>query len=218
MQSPGTEIGLVFRQLLSPESPDTQKAAVYKYFTPDASLYDPWCQIKRDNGSRESILRVYQVYRVLSPHSSLGITCIVHDEENNILHMDVCLSSHIFFSPIRRGSPARFIVRLELEKQDNAYLISRQESFLHPDELTMLILPPAASLVRLALGVCSKGFGLFVKAFQLAGYWRPGDATGITKASDGEAERKHVQSGHVDNRAQENRDKTKYQPCYTYEA
>ncbi|KAF8714728.1 hypothetical protein AX14_012691 [Amanita brunnescens Koide BX004] len=81
-----------------------------------------------------------------------------HDKIHNVLYMDVVLSFHIF-SPVQRGIPARLLMRFDLEKQDDVYLISRQGSFMHADELAKLTFLPASSVA------------------QLLGYWRPRNAT-----------------------------------------
>lgn len=67
MQDPRNEITSVIILLTTAVSPDIQRATLNKYFTPDAGFRHPLCRVDPSYGSRESLLGVYQWYRVMSP-------------------------------------------------------------------------------------------------------------------------------------------------------
>lgn len=60
MEDPIKEITGVVHELTSTASPDIQRAAVYKYYAPNAGFHHPLTYIEPGVLSRESILGVYQ--------------------------------------------------------------------------------------------------------------------------------------------------------------
>lgn len=60
MEDPVRDIISVVHDLTATDSPDVQRAAVYKYFAPNAGFHHPLAYIEPGVLSRESILGVYQ--------------------------------------------------------------------------------------------------------------------------------------------------------------
>lgn len=60
MENPAAEIVKVVKLFTTAATPDIQKAAIERYFAPDAGLQHPLCTVKRGTGSRNVILGIYQ--------------------------------------------------------------------------------------------------------------------------------------------------------------
>lgn len=73
MESPRDEVASVITLLTTAVSPDIQRATLQKYFTRDAAFRHPLCRVDSSYNSRESLLGVYQWYRVLSPKIDLTV-------------------------------------------------------------------------------------------------------------------------------------------------
>ncbi|KAF8346446.1 hypothetical protein F5887DRAFT_1182952 [Amanita rubescens] len=177
MEDPVRDIKEVFRQLTATASPDVQKEAVYTYYVPNAGLHHPLSYIEPGILSRESILGLYQWYRVLSPNVSIDVSNIVYDQRHNVLLLDVKQTFHVFFLPVV-PMPSRLLVRLILKEEDGLHRIAFQEDFFHPDDLAALVFPPAAPIVRLTLRTFGTASNICAKVSQVLGFWRP-RTTGI---------------------------------------
>ncbi|KAF8639317.1 hypothetical protein AX17_001597 [Amanita inopinata Kibby_2008] len=179
MQDPVREIKSVVEQLTAADSPDVQKAAVYKYYTPDAGFRHPLSQVDPGPLSRESILGIYQWYRIISPNVSIHLDNIVYDEPHSVLLLDVIQKFHLFFLPMD-PAPSRLLVRLTLKEDNGMYLIAMQEDFFHPEDIAALVLPPMIPLVRFTLQAAGVASNILAKTSQVLGYWRP-STTGISR-------------------------------------
>ncbi|PBK76443.1 hypothetical protein ARMSODRAFT_866430, partial [Armillaria solidipes] len=154
MQRPAHEISAVVSLITTAVTPEIQQAGIQRYFTPDAGFRHPLCAVSPGPGSRERVLGIYQWYRVMSPKLELDVKSVVYDKEQGILILEVVQSFHFRLSPFK-PAPSRLVVRLTLKEVDRLYYIAFEEDFYHPDDLMLLIVPPLASLVRLALGAAS---------------------------------------------------------------
>ena len=69
MDDPETEIRGVITQLCT-GSKDEQAQALETYFTNDASFTHPFCSVTDD---RTQIIRIFQWYKILSPHIDITV-------------------------------------------------------------------------------------------------------------------------------------------------
>ena len=72
MDDPVSEISEVVVKLTK-GSPKTQEDTLKKYFTTKASFYHPFCSA---SGNRDAILRIFQWYKIMSPHIDITINSI----------------------------------------------------------------------------------------------------------------------------------------------
>ncbi|KAF8906970.1 hypothetical protein CPB84DRAFT_1704369 [Gymnopilus junonius] len=172
MEDPAKEIISVAYQLTATESPDVQKAAVERYMTPDVGFKHPVCSVNPGPNSRESVLGIYQWYRVLSPHIDIGIESVVWDPKQNVLYVEGVQWFKLFFLPIK-PAPARLVIRLTLRKKSGLYYISQQEDFYHTEDFAALLLPMSAPFVRFGLTVAGVISNLLAQTANIFGYWRP---------------------------------------------
>ncbi|KAJ2918867.1 hypothetical protein MD484_g1532, partial [Candolleomyces efflorescens] len=172
MQNPSEEVSSVILQLATTTSPDVQQAAVYKYMTPDVSFEHPVCSVRSSANSREKLLKIYQWYRVLSPHIDLKVESVVLDRENEVMYIEMIQWFKLFFLPIN-PQPARLVTRLQLRKVLGLYYISRQEDFYHTVDFVRLLLPPLAPIfyILLTFGAIFSFMGSVVA--QQLGFWTP---------------------------------------------
>ncbi|KAK7039451.1 protein argonaute 1B [Favolaschia claudopus] len=147
MQNPSSEIVAVVSLLTAAAVPEVQKAAFYKYMTPDAGFRHPICSVTPGAGSRDQMLGIFQWYRIMSPNIDIKVNSVVHDTANNVILLDVVQRFHIRLSPFK-PAPSRLLVRLTLRLENGLYRIAMQEDFYHPDDFMSLLVPPLAPLVR----------------------------------------------------------------------
>lgn len=69
---PAAEIGEVVVKLTK-GSPKTQQNTLEQYFLPNASFKHPFCSVQ---GNRNAILRIFQWYKILSPHIDITINSV----------------------------------------------------------------------------------------------------------------------------------------------
>ncbi|TFK20170.1 hypothetical protein FA15DRAFT_647365 [Coprinopsis marcescibilis] len=183
MESPDVDIMSIVLNLTTTASAETQKATVEKYMTQDVEFRHPVCLIPRGRNSRDTVLKVFQWYRILSPTVDLKVNSVVFDQEREQIYLDLVQWFKLFFLPVD-PVPARLITRLELRKVENKYYISKQEDFYHPVDFTKLLFPPLAPLVSLWL-VISGVFSFWAATVgQSLGYWAttscdPADKNGV---------------------------------------
>ncbi|KIK64208.1 hypothetical protein GYMLUDRAFT_40497 [Collybiopsis luxurians FD-317 M1] len=172
MQDPEHEITSVVLQLTTAESPDIQKAAFEKYVSPDVGFKHPLCYVPPSRNSRETLLGIYQWYRVLSPRIIGKMNNVVYDKENHILLLDMSQIFHIRLSPFKPAW-SRLLVRVTLREVDGLFYISYQEDFYHTEEFANLLIPfltPAILLVKIS-GTAASNF--YASIAQTLGFWRP---------------------------------------------
>ncbi|OSC98601.1 hypothetical protein PYCCODRAFT_1439115 [Trametes coccinea BRFM310] len=165
-------------------NPEIQKAAVLKYYAHDAAFRHPFCVVEPSPGSRDAILAILQWYRILSPKLSVRVTSVTYDEEKHSVFLDVSQTFHIRWSPFN-PAPARLLVRLTLRPEPSPedpsktiYVIAAQEDFYHPEDLTLLLIPPFRPLVNTALRTATFACKVNARLFGMFGYWTVRDGEG----------------------------------------
>jgi len=122
---------------LTTATPYTQQRTLERYFTPTASFTHPFCAV---TGNRQAILRIFQWYKILSPHISIQINSIgtyilpaaqkadssadetttAYDETHLLLYVNLSQTFAIWFIPFR--SPVTLTTVLQLERGANLNL------------------------------------------------------------------------------------------------
>ncbi|KAJ4490634.1 hypothetical protein J3R30DRAFT_3278320 [Lentinula aciculospora] len=175
MQDPKREITSVALLLTTADTPDIQKAAFQKYVTRDVGFKHPLCYVPPSRDSRETLLGIYQWYRILSPkvigkiHS---VGKIVYDEQNHALLLDMSQKFHIRLSPFKPAW-SRLLVRLTLTETNGLYYISFQEDFYHADDFARLLVPMLAPAILFAQASISVASNIYTSIAQTLGFWRP---------------------------------------------
>ncbi|KIY73347.1 hypothetical protein CYLTODRAFT_325107, partial [Cylindrobasidium torrendii FP15055 ss-10] len=143
MEDPTREITKVYSLITMPSSAQAQRAAVERYFTPEAGFMHPMVKVLPGPGSRERILGIHQYYHIVSTSApgDLTIRSVLFNREHGVLDLEVIQRFHLRFSPFK-AKPARLLVRLTLQKHAGLHYISMQEDFYHPEDLVSLFLPP----------------------------------------------------------------------------
>ncbi|OSX62775.1 hypothetical protein POSPLADRAFT_1033455 [Postia placenta MAD-698-R-SB12] len=180
MENPVEEIEGVVLSITSATNPETQKAAILRYFTPDATFRHPLCTIPSSFAappagavgsptlphtpsllplsSRDTILRIYQWYRVLSPRLTVRVRKVVYDPARHEMWLDIVQTFHLFFSPLRPAQ-ARLATHIALRESPHPsgdpgrhmYHIAGQEDWYHPEDLMALLVPPLVPIVHFLL-------------------------------------------------------------------
>ncbi|KAL5521972.1 hypothetical protein ACEPAF_1828 [Sanghuangporus sanghuang] len=159
MNDPRNEIVSVVKSFCLAKSVSEQRAAINRYFTPDAGFLHPLCSVHPGPGSRDEIAGIYEWYRDMSPDISLEVESFVYDESQATAYLNVVQSFHIFLSPFS-ARPARLLVKVTLRKndEDGKYYITQQEDYYQPEEILHLMLPflapPLSCIKRLAGSIC----------------------------------------------------------------
>ncbi|KII84817.1 hypothetical protein PLICRDRAFT_179153 [Plicaturopsis crispa FD-325 SS-3] len=172
MQNPSHDIIEVVALLAGAVTPDIQKAAFDKFVLRNAGFRHPLVSVAPGRGSRDTILGIYQWYRVMSPELEIRVNHVVYDRETNVLICDISQKFHIRFNPL---PPAwsQLLVRLTLtEADDGLHYIAFQEDFYHPDDFTNLILPILSPFVRVGLAVTAQVSTVSARVAQVLGVWR----------------------------------------------
>ncbi|KAI0631502.1 hypothetical protein C8Q77DRAFT_1127228 [Trametes polyzona] len=184
MENPATEIVNVTTLVTAAINPEIQKAAVLKYYAPDASFRHPLCAVPSGPNSRASILSILRWYRIMSPVLSVRATSVTYDEAKHEVFLDVTQTFHIRWSPLK-PAPARLLVHLTLRPEPSptdpsktVYVIAAHEDFYHPDDLAALIVPPIIPLVRGVLQAATLACRVHAKVFGALGYWSVRDGEG----------------------------------------
>ncbi|EIM84830.1 uncharacterized protein STEHIDRAFT_99669 [Stereum hirsutum FP-91666 SS1] len=182
MQNPADEIASVVKLVTTTPSPDVQKRALERYYTSDAGFRHPLCTVPSAHNSRESVIGIYQWYRIMSPKIELEVNSVSYDKEKGKVFLDVTQKFHIRFNPLP-ATPARLSVHLSLREENGLYYIALQEDFYHPDDLISLVIPILASPAHMALRAGAISSNIFARVFQVTfGWWQP--STGERVGSD----------------------------------
>ncbi|KAI0313793.1 hypothetical protein OF83DRAFT_500961 [Amylostereum chailletii] len=172
MQDPAREISAVVKMLTTAPSATIQQTALARYYTSDAAFRHPICTVPSAHRSRDSILAIYQWYRVMSPKIEMDIRSVVYDSENHVLFVDCAQKFHIRFSPFR-PVPARLLVRLTLREENDLWYVCQQEDFYHPEDFVALLVPPLIPPIRFALRAATFASYLGTRSAQLVfGQWQ----------------------------------------------
>ncbi|KAJ3931429.1 MAG: hypothetical protein NXY57DRAFT_1048968 [Lentinula lateritia] len=172
MQNPEQEITSVALTLTTAETPDIQKAAFLKYVARDVGFKHPLCYVPPGQNSRDSLLGIYQWYRVLSPKVIGRMHNVVYDKENHTLLLDMSQKFHIRLSPFKPAW-SRLLVRITLKEINGLHYISFQEDFYHPEDFALLLVPMLAPAILFAQAGISVASNLYAGIAQRLGFWRP---------------------------------------------
>jgi len=173
MEHPAEEIEQVILTCTSAINPEVQKAAIEKYYAPDAEFHHPMCSVSSSATSRQRILGIYQWYRVMSPQLKVEVKGVTYNSSTNEVFAEVVQVFHIRWSPFR-AAPSRLMVHLTLGpsvEDPNSQVIKIHEDFYHPEDFAALIIPPAAPLIRLLLWAGTSASNLNAHMFRALGFW-----------------------------------------------
>ncbi|KAG1856973.1 hypothetical protein DFJ58DRAFT_878732 [Suillus subalutaceus] len=136
MQNPQRDLPVVLTGLATSHNPADLRAAVKKFYTPDASLHHPFRIVEHGANSRQKILGMYEWCRIISPNTTSDVDVVFYNGKHHVL---------VRLSPFK-SAPSRYIIRIKLQERDKLFYIYSQEEFLHP-----MFCRPLTPLVRLAL-------------------------------------------------------------------
>ncbi|THH13713.1 hypothetical protein EW146_g6536 [Bondarzewia mesenterica] len=164
MQNPAREIEGVVKLLTTAASPDIQKSALQRH---------PLVDVPSAPNSRETILGIYQWYRIMSPHLALTVNNVAYIPEQNKIFLDITQDFHVRFDPFPL-QPARLLVHLTLREENNLFYVSSQEDFYHTDDLIAVAFPILTKPVKLLLRLSAVGCNILARSAQLLfGVWLP---------------------------------------------
>ncbi|KIJ19591.1 hypothetical protein PAXINDRAFT_8079 [Paxillus involutus ATCC 200175] len=99
MQNPERDLPHALDILTTAQSPAILHQAIEKFFVADASLRHPLGIVESGPRSRESILKVYDWYRAVSPGTKSKLNGMAYDKENGVIYLDVTQSFGSRFTP-----------------------------------------------------------------------------------------------------------------------
>ncbi|KAJ3530422.1 hypothetical protein NMY22_g8579 [Coprinellus aureogranulatus] len=172
MENPVKEIPKVFDLIDCVHSPSIQKAAIEKYFLPDAGFKYPVFQVEAGENSRDRIVKLYQWLHIISPRTKGAVTHVVYDKARNVLLLDVTQQLHLLYLPTLT-STSKMLTRLTLKRQSGLHYIAYQEDLMHPDDVAGLLLPPLKTLISVVLIWIGVGLSLFSTLVQRLGFPPP---------------------------------------------
>ncbi|TFK29568.1 hypothetical protein FA15DRAFT_700153 [Coprinopsis marcescibilis] len=150
MENPSQDIHAVFDLIDNPHPPEIQRAAIEKYFLPEAGFRYPVYAIEQGPNSRAKVLAVYRWLHFISTRTKGSITHVMYDKSRDVLMLDVTQHLQLRYMPFN-PSKSRMITRLTLKKHGGLHYIALQEDFMHPDAAAGLLFPPLKSAVHYAL-------------------------------------------------------------------
>ncbi|EIW80555.1 hypothetical protein CONPUDRAFT_30831, partial [Coniophora puteana RWD-64-598 SS2] len=148
MENPKKEVGSLLTGLCTAQDTKTLEGIFREYYTSDARLLNPVCQV----GSREGILRIYELYRIMSPNTEVQIISVMYDKPTNVVVLEAKQNFQLWFSPFP-AEPARVNVRLSLKEINGHLFIYQQEDLYHWMDAAAMILPPLAPVVGIMLAL-----------------------------------------------------------------
>ncbi|EAU84050.2 hypothetical protein CC1G_06912 [Coprinopsis cinerea okayama7 len=170
MENPPQDIHKVFDLVDSVYSPDLQKAAIEKFFLPEAGFRYPVYAIEPGPGSRDKILGVYQWLHIISPRTRGVIHHVCYDKGKDMLYLDVTQHLHLLYLPFM-ASKSRMVTRLTLKKQSGLHYIAMQEDFMQPDDIAGLLFPPIKRAVHFVLVLMAVLLCYLAKIAQYMGFF-----------------------------------------------
>lgn len=181
MQSPVDELPTAIKGLIEAPTADDQRAALQRYFSPDASFDHSLCAVAAGPSSRDNgVLSIYQWLRIIST-SSIRIDSVAFDQRKNRAYVDAAQTLRPTLFPVSLYQPTlRIVVLLHLHKgADGLFYIHRQEDFYAPQVLPGQLVPGLHTViltVKLIVGIQCFILAWLVQTF--LGYWKP-SARGI---------------------------------------
>ncbi|KIJ05290.1 hypothetical protein PAXINDRAFT_21436 [Paxillus involutus ATCC 200175] len=123
--------------------------AIEWFFAPDASIHHPLI-VESGPHSRERIIQVYNWYRAITLKTDVQVNSVVYNTKNLVMYFDATQSLKIKISPFALA-PSRFIVRIGMVVEDDAFYIKTQEFFFQPTDMANYFFPPISPIIRSAL-------------------------------------------------------------------
>ncbi|KAJ9607172.1 hypothetical protein H2200_008244 [Cladophialophora chaetospira] len=113
-------------KLLCTAPPDTQRAVIETFFTPDASFTHPFCRTGSFAGSIWLIVKIYRWYKILSPHIDVAIDGVAFDEKNLRLYVSLHQSFKLWIVPFY-NAPVKLVTVLQLTTNPTLAITDRGE-------------------------------------------------------------------------------------------
>ncbi|KAL2817497.1 hypothetical protein BDW59DRAFT_152557 [Aspergillus cavernicola] len=157
MENPVAEAPNVIR-LLTQSSPSLQEETIDQFFTTNAEFVHPFCRIWSYSGSRWGVKKIYQWYKIMSPHIDLEIRSVAYDKQNLKLYVTIFQIFSIWLIPFY-SAPVTLTTVLDLTTDQNPgarkgtvsspgvvekkryYYIQKQEDLYQPSEFIKFVLP-----------------------------------------------------------------------------
>ncbi|KAL4916182.1 hypothetical protein BDW62DRAFT_110135 [Aspergillus aurantiobrunneus] len=158
MEDPVAEIPRVI-SLLTQSPPTLQEETIDRFFTPTAEFVHPFCRIWSHNGSRWGLKKIYQWYKIMSPHIDLEIRSVAYDKENLKLYVSIFQVFSIWIIPFH-AAPVSLTTVLDLTTDPGEdgkgstqtdgkerYYIQKQEDFYQTSEFIKFVMPFGGQLL-----------------------------------------------------------------------
>ncbi|KAL4778971.1 hypothetical protein BJX76DRAFT_342102 [Aspergillus varians] len=160
MEDPVAEIPRVIR-LLTQSRPSLQEETLDQFFTPNAEFVHPFCRIWGHNGSRWALKKIYQWYKIMSPHIEAEIRSVAYDKENLRLYVSMFQVFSVWLIPFY-SAPVSLTTVLDLTTdpsgqgwgEDSAqgdgekrYYIRKQEDLYQTSEFIKFVMPYGGHLL-----------------------------------------------------------------------
>ncbi|EAW07033.1 uncharacterized protein ACLA_087380 [Aspergillus clavatus NRRL 1] len=157
-----SEISSVIK-LLVESPPSIQQETIERYFTPSAAFVHPFCRVPSYNGSRWTIIKIFQWYKIMSPRIEHQIHSIAYDEQHLTLYITLSQIFSIWLVPFH-VSPVRLTTVINLTTDSGEiddqkpmvngdytrYYIAKQEDLYQVSEWIKFLVPHVGHLIVLA--------------------------------------------------------------------
>ncbi|KAF2088554.1 hypothetical protein K490DRAFT_64602 [Saccharata proteae CBS 121410] len=155
MEDPQRDIIPVIH-LLTQSPPSVQRAAIERYFTPDASFTHPFCRTGSFSGSRFLIRAIYRWYKIMSPRVDLRVDSVAYDPTNLLLYVSIHQVFRLWPVPLY-AAPVTLVTVLSLRRSSHPppnptapkngthktrYYIASQNDLYQTSEFIRFLCPP----------------------------------------------------------------------------
>ncbi|KAL4952279.1 hypothetical protein BDW69DRAFT_168082 [Aspergillus filifer] len=152
MEDPVKEIPKVIH-LLTQSPPSLQETTIDRFFTSNASFVHPFCRVWSYDGSRWAVKKIYQWYKIMSPHIDLKVNSVAYDKDNLKLYVSMHQVFSIWVIPFHTA-PVNLTTVLSLTTDADAdgekrYYITKQEDLYQTDEFIKFVVPYGGQLAVL---------------------------------------------------------------------
>ncbi|KAL4963483.1 uncharacterized protein BDV14DRAFT_90481 [Aspergillus stella-maris] len=152
MEDPVNDISKVIH-LLTQSPPSLQETTIDRFFTPNASFTHPFCRVWSYDGSRWAVKKIYQWYKIMSPHIDLTVKSVAYDKDNLKLYVSMHQVFSIWVIPFHTA-PVNLTTVLSLTTDADAdgkkrYYITKQEDLYQTDEFIKFVVPYGGQLAVL---------------------------------------------------------------------
>ncbi|KAL4926401.1 uncharacterized protein BDV17DRAFT_269771 [Aspergillus undulatus] len=160
MEDPAAEISTVIH-LLTQSPPSLQEETIERFFTPNAEFAHPFCRVWGYNGSRWAVKKIYQWYKIMSPHIDLEVRSVAYDEQNLKLYVSMFQIFSIWVVPFHTapvslttvltlttdpGEETKGSIEVDGKKR---YYIQKQEDLYQTSEFIKFVVPYGGELLVL---------------------------------------------------------------------